>query len=98
MGKNVLASHQVGNQSYLSHHHYYIIQQPVQAGSKRYAISTDRDAEDHYLYIIHLAVFQLSANDTRSLISYDLSLLVTHFSIIIIYLVKLLLNFIVLSH
>ena len=65
MVKNVLASHQVGNQFYLSHHHYYIIQQPVQAGSKRYAISTDKDTEDHYLYTIHLAAFQLSAKDTK---------------------------------
>ena len=81
MGKNVLASHQVGNQSCLSHHHYYIIQQPVEADSKRYAISTDRDAEEHCLYIITLAVFQLNANDTRWLISYDLSLLVPHFSL-----------------
>jgi len=60
----------------------YHIQQPAQADSKRYAITTDRDAKDHYLYIIQLAVFQLSANDTRRLISYDISLLVPHFSLV----------------
>jgi len=39
------------------------------------------DTEDHYLYVIQLAVFQLSANDTRWLISHDISLLVPHFSL-----------------
>jgi len=65
----------------LSHNQYYIIQQPAEAGSKRYVKSTDMDTEDHYLYVIQLAVFQLSANDTRWLISHDISLLVPHFSL-----------------
>jgi hypothetical protein len=81
VGKKVLASHRVGNHSYLSHNQYYIIQQPAEAGSKRYVKSTDRDTEDHYLYVIQLAVFQLSANDTRWLISHDISLLVPYFSL-----------------
>jgi hypothetical protein len=44
----------------------YFIKLPAEACSIRYAITTERDTEDHYLYIIQLAVYQLSANDTRT--------------------------------
>ena len=36
----------------LSHHQYYIIQRPAEGGSKRYAITTERDTKNHYVYII----------------------------------------------
>jgi hypothetical protein len=42
----------------------YFIKQPAGSSSIKYAITTERDTEDHYLYIIQLAVYQLSANDT----------------------------------
>jgi hypothetical protein len=50
-------SQDIQNGRILSGQPVYIIQQTVEAGSKRYGITTKRDTEDHYLLIIQLAVF-----------------------------------------